>query len=230
MTFDEVMQEMEAAGTEQNRKTYRRHGASDPLFGVSTAFADKLVKKIKVDHALALKLWATGNYDVQVLAARIADPRQTTETLLESWMDTVNNYGLTGYVAGLANKVSFARELAEKWVASDEEWRGQAGWLILAELAGKNPALPDSYFEHHLALIERDIHGSLNYVRYSMNNALINFGVRNESLREKALATAGRIGKVHVDHGQTGCKTPNAADYILKTVEHRAKKAAAKRG
>jgi 3-methyladenine DNA glycosylase AlkD len=229
MTFDEVLQEMEAAGTEQNRKIYRRHGARDPLFGVSTAFADKLVKKIKIDHALALQLWATGNYDVQVLAARIADPQQTTPELLESWMNDVDNYGLAGYIAGLANKTGFARELAEKWIASGEEWRGRAGWLMLAELADKNPGLPDSYFEQHLATIERDIHGSLNYVRDGMNSALINFGIRNEALREKALATAGRIGKVNVDHGQTGCKTPDATGYILKTVEYRAKKAASKR-
>ena len=33
MTFDAAMAALEAAGTEQTRKTYRRHGASDPLFG-----------------------------------------------------------------------------------------------------------------------------------------------------------------------------------------------------
>jgi hypothetical protein len=36
-------------------------------------------------------------------------------------------------------------------------------------------------------------------------------------LREKALLTAKNVGKVHIDHGETGCKTPDAAQYILKT-------------
>ena len=33
-------------------------------------------------------------------------------------------------------------------------------------------------------------------------------------LREEALAAARAIGKVAVDHGETGCKTPDAAAYI----------------
>lgn len=32
---------------------------------------------------------------------------------------------------------------------------------------------------------------------------------------------AARIGKVEVDHGETGCKTPDAAVYIRKTLERR---------
>ena len=33
---------LEAAGTEQNRTVYRRHGARDPLWGVSFAVLDRL--------------------------------------------------------------------------------------------------------------------------------------------------------------------------------------------
>ena len=58
-----------------------------------------------------------------------------------------------------------------------------------------------------------------------MNNALINIGVRNSALEKKAVAAAKRIGKVVVDHGETGCKTPDAASYIAKTLAHRRKKA-----
>ena len=34
----------------------------------------------------------------------------------------------------------------------------------------------------------------------------------------EALAAAERIGKVHVDHGNTACTTPDAAAYIQKTL------------
>ena len=37
MTIQEALQKLEALGTEQNRKTYRRHGAGDKVFGVSFA-------------------------------------------------------------------------------------------------------------------------------------------------------------------------------------------------
>ena len=35
---------------------------------------------------------------------------------------------------------------------------------------------------------------------------------------------AKRIGKIEVDHGETGCQTPDAASYIKKTVAHGKKK------
>ena len=35
MTEKEVLQELEKLGTAQNRKIYKRHGASDNLYGVS---------------------------------------------------------------------------------------------------------------------------------------------------------------------------------------------------
>ncbi|MGQ0441490.1 DNA alkylation repair protein, partial [Bacillus sp. B-TM1] len=37
MLLEEVMQQLEEYGTEQNRKTYKNHGAKEPLFGVSFA-------------------------------------------------------------------------------------------------------------------------------------------------------------------------------------------------
>ena len=47
-----------------------------------------------------------------------------------------------------------------------------------------------------------------------MNNAVIAIGSRNAALAAAAQAAAGRIGKVVVDHGETACQTPDAADYI----------------
>ena len=49
-----------------------------------------------------------------------------------------------------------------------------------------------------------------------MNNALIAIGRRNAQLQKQALAAAKRIGKLEIDHGDTACKTPDAATYILK--------------
>jgi hypothetical protein len=35
---------------------------------------------------------------------------------------------------------------------------------------------------------------------------------------ETGAAAAKRIGRVEVDRGETGCKTPDAADYIKRTL------------
>jgi hypothetical protein len=87
----------------------------------------------------------------------------------------------------------------------------------LARLARADARFSDESLAKHLEVIERDIHTAKNRVRHSMNSALISIGVRNEKLQKKALAAAARIGKVEVDHGDTDCKTADAAQYILKT-------------
>jgi hypothetical protein len=82
----------------------------------------------------------------------------------------------------------------------------------------KDKTLPDDYFRPYLRIIETDIHNRKNRVRYSMNNALIAIGIRNETLQKEAVAVANKIGTVDVDHGETSCKTPDAAGYIERTV------------
>jgi 3-methyladenine DNA glycosylase AlkD len=220
-SIDAVLEELESCGTEQSRKIYRRHGVGENQFGVSYANLGKLRKRIKVDHGLALALWASENHDARVLATMIADPRQTDEATLERWARDLDCYPLTDAFSDLAAKSAAARTLAERWIGSDEEWVGRAGWLVLARLAGSARDLSDAYFEGLLDRIEREIHARKNYVRDAMNSTLIAIGIRNERLEGKALAAATRIGTVEVDHGQTSCTTQDAAGYIRKTVERR---------
>lgn len=224
MDFQEVMRQLEAAGSEQTRKTYRRHGVINELFGVSYATLYGLQKKLQVNQALARQLWATGNHDAQVLATLIADPQQITAKELETWAKEVNSNPLSDAFAKIASQTPLAQKLFEKWLDSKNECLGQTGWMMLA-LAARNNVLPDSYFEPYLETIEREIHSRKNRVRYSMNTALIAIGGR-EKLQKRALAVARAIGKVEVDHGDTSCKTPDATQYILKMSDQRKKKSA----
>ena len=112
----------------------------------------------------------------------------------------------------------------EQWTRSGDEMTACTGWHTLASIARQDNRLPDAYFEKYLETIESKIHTGKNWAKYAMNNALINIGVRNRALEKKAIAAARRIGKVEIDHGETGCKTPDAAAYIKKTVSHRRKK------
>jgi len=53
-----------------------------------------------------------------------------------------------------------------------------------------------------------------------MNRALITIGGRSSAMRKAVLAAAKSISEVTVDHGDTACKTPDAAVYIAKTWAH----------
>ncbi len=219
MTAKAILSELEALGSAQTRKIYKRHGVSDNQYGVSYAHLKTLKKKIKVDHDAARHLWATGNHDARILATMIADPKQADESLLDAWADDLNNYVVTDAFAGFASKTAFIRQKMEAWTSSDDEWKGQAGWNLLSSLTTKGDALPDDFFEPYLAIIARDIHTRKNRVRYAMNTALISIGMRSDALEQKAVAVAKQTGTVDVDHGETGCKTPDAASYIRKSRE-----------
>ena len=63
----------------------------------------------------------------------------------------------------------------------------------------------------------------------AMNSALIAIGIRNEDLERKAIEIA-RNGKVHVDHGATSCKTPDAESYIKKREKELQKESEIRKG
>ncbi|MEQ2010369.1 MAG: DNA alkylation repair protein [Limisphaerales bacterium] len=223
MTLTQALQQLEAAGSAQTRKTYARHGVGAKMFGVSYAVLGKMTRQIKCDHALALGLWASGWHDARVLATMIADPQLATAEILGAWVEDCDDRAIAGALSTFAARSSVAEDVAAKWCADAREFVAVAGWDVVGGLA-MNSTLPDAKFASLLKTIERDIHRAQNHVRYAMNGVLIAIGVRNEKLEKLAVAAAKRIGKVEVDHGDTDCKTPDAVAYIAKTKAHRAKR------
>jgi 3-methyladenine DNA glycosylase AlkD len=219
MTLQEAMAALEAKGTAQNRKVYLRHGIHEPLHGVSFANMKLLAKAIRRDHALAQQLWATRNHDARVLASMIADPGQATARQLDAWARDLDNYVIADAFSQFVARTRFRQEKADQWTRSDKEWIGRTGWNLVSRQAMDEPDLLDRYFEQRLSALEAGIHAAPNYMRHSMNSAVIAIGLRNARLRKLALAVAKRIGKVVVDHGQTSCKTPDAGDYIRRSAK-----------
>ncbi|PKJ52990.1 DNA alkylation repair protein [Bacillus sp. SN10] len=224
MLLEEVMQQLEEYGTEQNRKTYKNHGAKEPLFGVSFANLKLLKKKIKKDHDLAIVLWETKNMDAMTLATMILDPKKVTTELLNKWVQEVDYYCLMDVLMTAICTSPIAIERMEEWTKSDDEWIGRAGWSLLANIAIKNKMLQDDFFSPYLEEIKVNIHNEKNRKKEAMNRALIAIGIRNEQLEQTAIKIAREIGKVQVDHGATSCKTPEAEPYIKKARERAEKK------
>lgn len=215
MGFREVMKELESAGTAQNRKVYARHGVGPKVFGVSYAHFGKLAKRIRQDHALAEQLWASGNHDARVLATMVADPTALADRTVEGWAKDLDNYVLTDALSGLVARSPLARKKMEKWIRSRKEWIGSAGWNLLGSLASRSD-LDDRFFVPYLETIEKQVEGSKNRVRHAMNMTLICIGARSAALEKRVIAAVKRIGKIEVDHGVTGCKTPEPLGYIKK--------------
>lgn len=224
MTVDEALAELRSLGTAQNRKVYARHGAREPMFGVSFANLGMLRRRIKVDHRLATELWHSGNHDARVLATMIADTDSVKSVNLDRWVRDLDSHVVTDAFATMVSGMPVATRKAAMWTTRRDEFVGRAGWAIVARIAIRADAPDDEWFEARIAEIEAGIHAAANRKRESMNSALVAIGTRNRRLQKSAVAAAKRIGRIEVDHGETGCKTADAREYIARTWKHRASK------
>lgn len=222
MTLAQVMSALEKAGSAQTRKTYTRHGAAEPMFGVSFGFLKTMVNKIKVDQELAEALWDTGNFDARNLAGKVADPTTISPRVLDDWAKVPSGHIWGGYVGHLAGEGPHGTKKAEQWLSAKDDATRSAGWVTVASLARINETIPDAWFAGHLDQIEKSIlaPSTHNRHRYLMNSALIAIGCRNPALRKAATAAAKRLGPVPVDHGDTACKTPYAPDSLDKAWDY----------
>jgi len=219
MSLDEIMRTLEKAGSPQTKKTYARHGAKEPMFGVLFGTLKKLVDRIGVDQELALALWKTKNQDARNLAMKIADPAQLRSADLDRWAkeNTMRICGM--YIGCLAAEGPHAAAKVRDWLASSDAELRATGWQLVAQLANLDQQMPDERFAKLLGQIEKTIHSSPSVERGAMNAAVIAIGGRSAGLRKLATAAAKRIGPVEVDHGETACMTPDAVTYIGKLWE-----------
>ena len=217
MNTEEVLATLKKLGKPQTAAIYRRHGSGNHVFGVLTSEIAKLQKRIKVNHALALELWKTGNAEARVLALQVADPDKLTRSDADGLVHDGPVRCLGCYLSGLLARSPIAEETMRAWMRSPDEFHREMGYGILSVRLKDDPdSVRDAEAERVLATIEKEIHRSPNWARYAMNSALIAIGVCKPALRKKAIDTAKRIGKVEVDHGETNCKTPDAVPCIEK--------------
>lgn len=218
MDLEQTMQTLEKMGTAQNRALYARHGVADPTFGVSAADLAALKKRLQVNHALALELWATGNHDARRLATLIADADALSAQTLDAWARTVSDPITADAFAKLAARAKHARKKAARWVKLKPEYVARSGWNIIALLAMHDRALPATFFQDYLELIAATFAARPACVQEAMHAALIAIGVRSADLEHDALETAARIGHIPNARGAANYKMPDAAQTILKTV------------
>lgn len=219
MTFDEIMEKLKEMGTEQTKKTFIRHGAKEPFFGVKVGDLKKIVKYVKKDHELALELYNSGNHDAMYLSGLSVNPKLMTREILQDWVKKANWYLLLEYtVAGVTAESNYAMELIRDWIHSDDEGIATCGWSAYANYLSITPdeKLDLDEIKKLLKQVEESIHDERNRVRYTMNAFVIAVGASIIPLHEEAKRVANHIGKVHVNMGETACKVPLATGYIQK--------------
>jgi 3-methyladenine DNA glycosylase AlkD len=220
MKLAEVMNALEARATATTKRTFLRHGAPEPLFGVRVGDLKPLHQQLKGRQELALELYATGNSDAMYLAGMIADGSKMTRDQLNAWACGAAWHMISGTtVPWVATEHPEGFDLARSWIDSFKEQVAIAGWSTLAGLATtvSDASLPLDELQSLLERCARTIHDAPNRVRYAMNGFVISCGTYVLPLADPAFQTARRIGRVEVDMGETSCQVPDAESYILKS-------------
>ena len=200
-------------------------------YGIGLTQLRKLAKQIGRDHKLAQQLWKSDIYDAKVIGLLIDDPKQLTREQAETQVEQLHA-GMLSHVFSACDatlaKAPFAFELAEDWMASDDDMRRRCGYALLYELSKKNvEAMDDDYFLECIDHIQETIHDEEMWVRESMSAALMGIGKRNKKLNRAAIRAAKAIGPVDIDYGDdNACEPLNVLKHL--TSDHVKKKLAAK--
>lgn len=222
MNTKEILNELQSYADESTKKTFMRHGAKEPLFGVKVGDLKKILKKTKKNHVLSIELYKSGNSDAMYLAGLMADETKITKEQLDEWVKNAYWKHLYAFaVPWVASETTFGYELGNTWILSGNENIAAAGWATLASYSGVNPdeKLDIKSYDKLLDLVEKEIHQAPNNVKSAMNSFVIAIGSNIKSLTEKALKVADAIGPVEVNVGHTACKVPLAKEYINKVMK-----------
>ncbi|MDF2538516.1 MAG: hypothetical protein K0S76_1537 [Herbinix sp.] len=217
MNLLEIMSELEALGTERTKKYYVGQGAKEPLFGVATGAMKPIAKKVKNNQQLAEELYATGNFDAMYLAGMIADTKKMTPADFDRWIGKAYFHMISDFIVAVTlAETDFSQEVADKFIASEEELVKSAGWSCYEWLIGsrKDTEFDSSKLLSMLETVEKQIHSQPNRTRYAMNGFVVAVGISYIPLHEEALRTAERIGNVSIITGKGVCNAVSAFESI----------------
>lgn len=219
MTKSAVIALLKQSQNERGIEHWNRKPRSMRSFGIGLTQLRKLARQIGRDHSLAGKLWDSDIYDAKVVGLLIADPKQLTRAQAEKQVEALHD-GMLAHVfascsATLA-KATFAFDLAQEWMESDDDMRRRCGYTLVYELSKKNlKAMDDAYCLRRIEHIRDTIHGETMWVREAMQGALLGIGKRNKKLNQAAIRAVKSIGSVDIDYGDdNSCEPINLLKHL----------------
>ncbi len=220
MNTQEILAQLKALGDPARHAHNARAGAPANQFGVKLGDIRALAKKLKTDHALALKLWETGNVEAQLVATLIMKPKSLTTDQL----DTLTRSTTCSQVADWLNAYVVAQHpgkdaLREKWMVAKDKWAARAGWNLTASRINKGA--DDLDLPGLLDRIEKEMPKAAPEVQWTMNNTLAAIGIHHAGLRKRAVAIGEKIGLYRDWPVSKGCIIPFVPVWVEAMVQRK---------
>lgn len=163
-------------------------------FGVRMNEMQRVAKQLGRNHALALALWETGNYEARTVAAFVAEPERVTPALMDRWCRDFDNWAICDTVCfKLFDQLPHAFGRVEAWANRKDEFQKRAAFALLAALALHDKHADDAAFMRCLPLIETAATDERNFVKKGASWALRAIGSRNVKLHAATMKVAQQL-------------------------------------
>jgi 3-methyladenine DNA glycosylase AlkD len=163
-------------------------------YGVRMRDMQAVAKKLGRNNALALALWATGNYEARTVAAFVAEPERITPALMDRWCRDFDNWAICGTVCfKLFDQSPHALGRVTAWAGRKDEFQKRAAFALLACVALHNDELEDDAFLKLLPLVEAAATDERNFVKKGVSWGLRGVGGRSDKLKASAVELAKRL-------------------------------------
>lgn len=163
-------------------------------FGVRMNQMQHVAKQLGRNHALALALWKTGNYEARTVAALVAEPERVTAALMDRWSRDFDNWAICDTVCfKLFDQVPPAFGRVKAWANQKDEFQKRAAFALLACLALHDEDAGDQVFKDMLPLIEAAATDERNFVKKGVSWALRAIGSRNVKLHAATMKIAQQL-------------------------------------
>jgi len=154
----------------------------------------EIAKEIGKNNRIAIELFDSGIYEARILCSKIFSPDDITESLMEKWVRTFENWEICdSFCMGLFAKSKYAVAKALEWTLRKKEFEKRAGFTIIAAYCMADKKANNEVFEQFFPIIKREADDPRLYVKKAVNWALRNIGKRNIDLNIKAIEVANQI-------------------------------------
>ena len=212
-TTRDVMRELAALEDPKMREANERRGDDH---GVNLTHLRALAKRLKMQHDVALELWATGETAGRLLATLVCRPKAFSVAELDAMIRDIRSPKLLDwFIVNVVKPGPHAEELRQRWKDGDAPV-GRAGWSLTTERAIKKAKGLD--LDALLDQIEKEMKQAPAQKQWAMNHCLAEIGIRHSEHRARAIGIGKRLA-VLIDYpAAPGCTPPYAPVWIAEMV------------
>ncbi|MBX7173680.1 MAG: DNA alkylation repair protein [Pyrinomonadaceae bacterium] len=199
MKIEEIIKKLESLKNPDNIAGMARFRiVTKKAFGISAPvlkdFAKEIKKQTEERHSLVLELWQTEIHEARIIAYLIDDPKQVTESQMDSWVKDFDNWAICDGTCGhLFCRTDFAYKKVFEWSECEEEFIKRAGIVLIAWLTVHDKKADDEKIAQFLPILENKANDDRNFIKKAVNWSLRQIGKRNLNLNKLAVESAEKI-------------------------------------